>query len=71
MEPAPVGPAGMLVHRSNRSFTEEAPSLPAMSAQEDSTDQLAIAPREGEAVMPLTGQSLAMLGHDDPRRRMA
>ena len=40
---------------------------------EDSTDQLAIAPREGGAVMPLTERSFAMLRLDDPRgpRRMA
>ena len=63
----PASPAGILLPHST---TEEAPSLPAMSVQEDNTDQLALAPREGEATIPLTKRSLALLGTDDPRRRM-
>ena len=53
-----------------RLTTEEAPSLPAMSVQKDSTDQSAFAPREGEAAVPLAERSLALLGMDDPKRRM-
>ena len=30
---------------------------------------MALAPREGEAIMPLTERSLALLGTDDHRRR--
>ena len=68
MKPAPVNSAGIPIPHST---TQEVPSLPAMSVQEDGTNELAIAPREGEAIMPLTEPSLAMLGLDDPRRRMA
>ena len=47
------------------SATEEAPSLSAMSLQDTGTDQMVLASREGEAVVPLTERSLAMLGSDD------
>ena len=67
MEPAPLSPAGMRIPHST---TEEAPSLPAMSVQVDSMDQFAIAPRDGEATILWTERSLALLGMDDPRRRM-
>ena len=67
MEPAPTSPAGIPMPRLT---TEEAPSLPAMSVQKDSTDQSALAPREGEATVPLAERSLALLGMDDPRKRM-
>ena len=67
MDPAPVSPAGVPIPHS---ATEEAPSLSAMSLQDTGTDQVGLAPREGEAVVPLTERSLAMLGADDARRRM-
>ena len=67
MEPAPVSPAGIPIPHST---SEEAPSLPAMSAQEDSADELALGFREGEATVHVTERSLALLGMDDPRRRM-
>ncbi|CAE7325655.1 unnamed protein product, partial [Symbiodinium microadriaticum] len=41
-----------------------------MSAQEDSADELALGFREGEATVHVTERSLALLGMDDPRRRM-
>ena len=67
MDPAPISPAGVPVPNS---ATEEAPSISAMSLQDAGTDQMALAPREGEAVVPLTERSLAMLGSDDSRRNM-
>ena len=67
MDPAPISPAGVPVPNS---ATEEAPSLSAMSLQDTGTDQMVLAPREGEAVVPLTERSLAMLGSDDSRRNM-
>ena len=67
MDPAPISPAGVPVPNS---ATEEAPSLSAMSLQDTGTDQVVLASREGEAVVPLTERSLAMLGSDDSRRYM-
>ena len=67
MDPAPISPAGVPVPNS---ATEEAPSISAMSLQDTGMDQMALAPREGEAVVPLTERSLAMLGSDDSRRNM-
>ena len=67
MDPAPVNPAGVPVPNS---VTEDAPSLSAMSLQDTGTDQMALAPREGEAIVPLTERSLSLEGSDDPRRRM-
>ena len=67
MDPAPISPAGVPVPNS---ATEEAPSVSAMSLQDSGTDQVALAPREGEAIVPLTERSLAMLGSDDSRRNM-
>ena len=67
MDPAPISPAGVPIPNS---ATEEAPSVSAMSLQDSGTDQVALAPREGEAIVPLTERSLAMLGSDDSRRNM-
>ena len=67
MDPAPISPAGIPVPNS---VTEEAPSLSAMSLQDTGTDPMGPAPREGEAVVPLTERSLAVLGSDDSRRNM-
>ena len=67
MDPAPISPAGVPIPNS---ATEEAPSISAMSLQDAGTEQMALAPREGEAVVPLTERSLAMLGSDDSRRNM-
>ena len=67
MDPAPISPAGIPVPNS---VTEEAPSLSAMSLQDTGTDLMGPAPREGEAMVPLTERSLAMLGSDDSRRNM-
>ena len=68
MDSAPVNPAGIPVPRSHQ--TSEIASNPGMSVQEDATDQGALAPREGEASLPLNDNSLAMLGLSDPRRTM-
>ncbi|CAE7572227.1 unnamed protein product [Symbiodinium sp. CCMP2592] len=67
---APVNPAGIpaIDISAARADTEDLNSLPAMSVQDDGTDQVVPGTREGGQVVPLTAEALAVMGQTDPRR---